>query len=114
MADTPEQSHGARVDYNDLVARLRCACADSDGPLYGSDLVPIIGDLCDAVESVHPRVWKLVAKSRNFIVIGEHEPYYLQAYAMIRECEMAKGTWSEDDRVAYSAARLSAESVLGG
>jgi hypothetical protein len=55
---------------------------------------------------VHPRVWKLIDKGRNFIVIGEHEPYYLDAYAMIQEHEMQQGTWTEEDRIAYMAARL--------
>ena len=59
--------------------------------------------------SVHPRVWKLVEKGRDFIVIGEHEPYYLQAYALIREHEMSQGTWTERDRICYGAAQLAAE-----
>jgi len=59
------------------------------------------------IERVHPRVWKLVDKQRDFIVIGEHEPYYMNAYAMIREHEISKGTWTEEDRVAYAAAQLS-------
>jgi len=33
-----------------LISDLRAACADPDGPLYGSDLVPAIADLCDLVE----------------------------------------------------------------
>ena len=61
----------------------------------------------ELIAQVHPRVWKLVEKQRQFIVIGEHEPYYMEAYAMIRDHEMSKGTWTEEDRVAYAAAQLS-------
>ena len=35
-----------------LISDLRAACADPDGPLYGSDLVPAIADLCDLVECI--------------------------------------------------------------
>jgi hypothetical protein len=32
--------------------RLQAACADPDGPLYGSDMVPLVGDLIEAAEDV--------------------------------------------------------------
>lgn len=60
------------------------------------------------IDSVHPRVFKLATKG-NFICIGEHEPYYLAAYAMIRDQEMKQGSWTEEDRLAYAAAQLAQE-----
>ena len=54
------------------------------------------------MNTVHPRVWKLAEKHHNFIVIGEHEPYYLTAYSLIREQEMLQGTWTEDDQFAFN------------
>ena len=68
----------------------------------------------ERIFQVHPRVWKLVDKCCDFLVIGEHEPYYLPAYAMIREQEMQQGTWTEDDRIAYAAAQLSSAEAAGG
>lgn len=58
-------------------------------------------------DNLHPRVKRLLAKDRDFIVIGEHEPYYMEAYSMIREHEQSKGTWNEEDRIAFAAAQLS-------
>ena|GEM_PF-6308392 len=70
------------------------------------DLQDEVSKLNAYCHHVHPRVWKMVAKGRNFLVIGEHEPYYLEAYKMIRDQEMKQGTWTEEDRVAFGAAQL--------
>jgi hypothetical protein len=43
------------------------------------------------------RVAKLVGRQANFIIIGEHEPYYLKAYGMIRQQEKGQNTWTDDD-----------------
>ena len=69
-------------------------------------LLQEIERLQTTVDGLHPRVLKLLNKNRRFIVIGEHEPYYMQAYALIREQEMKQGTWTENDRVAFAAAQL--------
>uniref|UniRef100_A0A6M3IGW9 Uncharacterized protein n=1 Tax=viral metagenome TaxID=1070528 RepID=A0A6M3IGW9_9ZZZZ len=61
------------------------------------------------LDLVHPRVLKLAKSGKRFIVIGEHEPYFMAAYAMIRDQEMKQGTWTEEDRVEYAAAQLSAK-----
>jgi hypothetical protein len=50
---------------------------------------------------LHPRVLRLIAKGREFLVIGIHEPYYQKAYGMIRDREMQTGTWTEGDEVCY-------------
>lgn len=57
-------------------------------------------------DKLHPRVKKMLAADKAFIVIGEHEPYYLEAYRMIRDHEMSQGTWTDADRLAYGAAQL--------
>jgi len=46
---------------------------------------------------VPQKVTKLLKKNRQFIVIGEHEPYYLEAYMMIRRQEQTQGTWTLGD-----------------
>jgi len=56
-------------------------------------------------ESWHPRAVKLFRKKKNFIVIAEDEPYFMKAYAMIRESEIANGRWSEGDEQAYQSAQ---------
>jgi hypothetical protein len=48
-------------------------------------------------EEFHPRAFKLTQKQKPFIVIACDEPYYAEAYNMIREHEIKKGTWSEED-----------------
>uniref|UniRef100_A0A6M3KUQ6 Uncharacterized protein n=1 Tax=viral metagenome TaxID=1070528 RepID=A0A6M3KUQ6_9ZZZZ len=63
---------------------------------------------------LHPRVLKLARSGKRFIVIGEHEPYFMAAYAMIRDQEMKQGTWSEEDRLEYAAAQLSAKESSDG
>jgi len=65
--------------------------------------------LKEGLELLHPRVIKLAKSGKRFIVIGEHEPYFMAAYAMIRDQEMKQGTWTEEDRVEYAAAQLSAK-----
>ncbi len=59
-----------------------------------------------AFDNLHPRVKKLLAKNRKFIVIGEHESYYMDVYAIIREHETRKGTWTEEDEAAFAASQL--------
>lgn len=35
----------------ELISRIRSALCDPDAPWYGSDVVPMVGDLCDAHSS---------------------------------------------------------------
>jgi hypothetical protein len=62
----------------------------------------------EAAADFHPRATKLMLKKKNFIVIAEDEPYFSKAYAMIRVCEMAKGTWTEEDERLYRDALVAA------
>ena len=56
------------------------------------------------VEELHPRVFRLIEKGRHFLVIGVHEPYYKQAYDLIRSREQETGTWTEGDEECYARA----------
>lgn len=53
--------------------------------------------LLEIVEKLHPRVIKLAMRDKPFIVIGCHEPYFADAYAMIRGQEQVQGTWTDED-----------------
>ena len=68
-----------------------------------------VNDLEAIVEKLHPRVRKLMAKGRAFIVIGEHEPYFVAAYTMIRNRELETGTWSDIDEECYREAAIAAK-----
>jgi len=58
-----------------------------------------VGEQDNYAEAVafHPRAMKLIGKRKNFIVIADDEPYYFDAYRMIRRCEVEKGTWTPED-----------------
>ena len=56
-------------------------------------------------EAFHPRAVKLLRKQKNFIVIAEDEPYFAEAYSLIRKNEMSKGTWTEEDERIYQSAQ---------
>lgn len=51
----------------------------------------------------HPRAQKLIEKRKPFIVVSHDEPYFGQVYALIREHEIKKGTWTNVDEIAYLA-----------
>lgn len=50
---------------------------------------------------LYPRAAKLMREGKNFIVIAEHEPYFIRAYGMIRDQEKKQGTWTDDDERIY-------------
>lgn len=50
-----------------------------------------------------PRVFKLIKKNEYFIVIGKHEPYFVNAYSLIRDQEIRQGTWSVEDEENFLA-----------
>lgn len=52
----------------------------------------------------HPRAAKLMAKRKNFIVIADDEPYFKQAYDLIRFAEDYNGKWTEEDECKYQEA----------
>lgn len=65
---------------------------------------PLMSDKERAIESLHPRVLKLAAKGKPFIVIGCHEPYFREAYDMIECQERRQGTWTRADALAKEQA----------
>lgn len=52
----------------------------------------------------HPRAVKLIEKRKNFVVVSESEPYFLEVYKMIRAHEYAKGSWTTEDEALYQIA----------
>lgn len=54
--------------------------------------------------SINARALKLMDEHKDFIVISEDEPYYLEVYDRIREIETLKGSWSATDEREYQAA----------
>uniref|UniRef100_A0A6M3JJ80 Uncharacterized protein n=1 Tax=viral metagenome TaxID=1070528 RepID=A0A6M3JJ80_9ZZZZ len=88
-----------------------CGWSDEAGVAHDcrKALYAEIERLTAELELLHPRVIKLAKSGKRFIVIGEHEPYFMHSYAMIRDQEMKQGTWTEEDRVEYAAAQLSAK-----
>lgn len=56
----------------------------------------------EAANSFHPRAAKLMAKRKNFVVVAEDEPYFMDVYRTIRAHEMKSGRWTDDDESRYS------------
>lgn len=54
----------------------------------------------------HPRAAKLMRQEKNFIVIAEHEPYFIFVYSLIRENERHNGTWTGVDEELYRNAEM--------
>jgi hypothetical protein len=82
--------------------------------IVGMDLNPFMCELAEQAEIIvarlrriekaaklHPRALKLLLEGKNFIVIAEHEPYFLRAYEMIREQELKQGTWAAEDEIIF-------------
>jgi hypothetical protein len=67
---------------------------------YTGMLSEMVGQACE-LRNKYPRVFKLIDKGEYFLVVARHEPYFVQAYGLIREQEMKQGTWSEFDEIAY-------------
>jgi hypothetical protein len=49
----------------------------------------------------HPRAAKLMHKQKNFVVVACDEPYFFNVYSMIRNHELSKGTWTEEDEAKF-------------
>lgn len=56
------------------------------------------------LEEFHPRAMKLMRKKKNFVVVAEDEPYFIDVYKMIRSHEKEKGTWTKIDEERFLAA----------
>ena len=84
---------------DEAVVSLRLACADPDGPLYGSDIVAWIGDLIDACDELEAENAKL---SVVYVVEDDHAikyagPSFDAAKAVLRGFNVmsvwSKGEW---------------------
>lgn len=52
----------------------------------------------------HPRAAKLMGKKKNFLVVADDEPYFMEVYNKIREEEQRKGRWTDEDEYNYDVA----------
>ncbi len=51
-----------------------------------------------------PRVQKVLASGKEFLIVTETEQYYMDVYMMIRAGERKQGTWSAEDEERYVSA----------
>ena len=58
-----------------------------------------------------PKLIKMLHSKKQFIIIGEHEPYYMHAYNMIRNQEQKQKTWTEECEAAYRQATYRWEEI---
>ncbi len=51
--------------------------------------------------ALNPRLNKVLASGKMFLIVTETEPYYLDVYRMIRHQEQTQGTWTRADEQGY-------------
>ena len=51
--------------------------------------------------ALNPRLNKVLASGKEFLIVTETEPYYLEVYRMIRKQEKKQGTWTQQDEERY-------------
>lgn len=51
--------------------------------------------------ALNPRLNKVLASGKEFLIVTETEPYYLDVYRMIRHQEQTQGTWTRHDEQGY-------------
>lgn len=51
--------------------------------------------------ALNPRLNKVLASGKEFLIVTETEPYYLDVYRMIRKQEKKQGTWTAEDEERY-------------
>lgn len=103
--DTLGCEHAAVVELNlDLQRKLADVTTERDELRADAEWLEA------KCNELHPRVWKLHESGREFVVVGEHEPYYLAVCELIRLHETKQGTWTEEDRVWFAAQVMKADS----
>lgn len=77
--------------------------ADGDGALQASarTMEPQFLEM-----ALNPRLNKVLAGGKKFLIVTETEPYYFAVYRIIREQEKSQGTWTDEDEAAYLDASL--------
>ena len=63
-----------------------------------------MNDTSDLLQTISPRLLKLLKSGKQFIIIGEHESYYMHAYNMIRAQEQKNKTWTPECESMYLTA----------
>lgn len=58
-------------------------------------------DEAKSARAFHPRAMKLIEKRKNFVVVAEDEPYFIDVYMEIRKHEKATGRWTDEDERIY-------------
>ena len=61
--------------------------------------------MLDDFEDTFPHAVRLLRRGENFVVVAEHEPYFMQVYDLIRQNEKSKGTWTDEDEYLYQSAK---------
>lgn len=51
--------------------------------------------------ALNPRLNKVLASGKDFLIVTETEPYFSEVYRMIRAQESKQGTWTEEDEYRY-------------
>jgi len=51
--------------------------------------------------ALNPRLNKVLASGKEFLIVTETEPYYLAVYSLIREQERKQGSWTWEDEEKY-------------
>ena len=51
--------------------------------------------------ALNPRLNKVLASGKEFLIVTETEPYYLDVYQMVRKQEKMQGTWTDRDEDNY-------------
>lgn len=90
-----ESEHGPTEKLIDRCDRLRAAIIDRDR--QQRERIAELETILDC------RAGKLLKQGDIFIVIKDDEPYYCDAYSMIRNHEIATGRWNDEDEAAYMA-----------
>ena len=97
-----------RDELRQQADRLRTAAIEGYGVMEkAEEAIHYLEALLDS------RAGKLLRRGQYFISIADDEPYFEQAYNLIRDQEIVEGHWTEEDEQTY-AARIRAWRGDGG
>ena len=51
--------------------------------------------------ALNPRLNKVLASGKDFLIVTQSEPYYISVFTMIRSQERKQGTWTPEDEDRY-------------